>query len=144
VTLTQHQRGGRGDGWGIDAVDAGAIVIGWITKLVVVFAIIGVLGFDAISVGLGYTSTADDANNAVQAASQSYERSHDLQAAYTAAEAVIKPTETIGTKDFTIQPDGTTSLSVTNTAHTLVLYRTSQTKGLAVVTVHATGLYTGS
>jgi hypothetical protein len=147
VDVTRHQRHGRDDsisGSPAEAGDAGTIVIGWITKLVVTFAIIGVLGFDAISVGIGQLATSDDASHAVQAASQNFQTTHNLQAAYTAAVAAVKPGETIGTADFTIQPDGATSLSLTNTVHTLLLYRTSQTRRLTVITAHATGKYTGS
>ncbi|MDX6213503.1 MAG: hypothetical protein QOF82_2590 [Frankiales bacterium] len=127
-----------------EAGDTGSIIIGWITKLVITFAIIGVLGFDGISVGMGHIATADDADTAVQAASQNFQSTHSLQAAYMAAQAAIKSTETIRTTDFTIKPDGSTSLTVTDTVHTLVFYRTSQTRGLTVITAHATGKYTGS
>jgi hypothetical protein len=141
VDLTLH--GGNG-GDPDETGDTGSIIIGWMTKLVVTFAIIGVLGFDAISVGVGQLATADDASTAVQAASQNFETTHNLQAAYTAAVAAVKPGETIRTADFTIQPDGTTSLSLVNTVHTLLLYRNSQTKRLTVITAYATGKYTGS
>ncbi|MDX6228387.1 MAG: hypothetical protein QOI76_1777 [Frankiales bacterium] len=144
MDLTLHQQDGRGDDVQVEAGDAGSIVIGWMTKLVVTFAIIGVLGFDGISVGLGHLATSDDASTAVQAASQNFQSSHNLQAAYAAAQAAVKSTETIGTTDFTIRPDGTASLTLTNTVHTLVFYRTSKTKGLTVITAHATGKYTGS
>ena len=53
------------------------------TKLAAVAAIFGVIGFDGISVGVGHLTTADAAANAVQAASQSYQSRHDVQAAFT-------------------------------------------------------------
>lgn len=124
--------------------DEGSIVVGWMTKLVAVAAVVGVVGFDGISVGVAHLSTTDDANNAVQAASQSYERQHDLQQAYTAARGAINAHEEVLVKGFAIQPDGTTTLTIVNTVKTLLLERTSQTKGWAVVTVTATGKYTGS
>jgi hypothetical protein len=127
-----------------DRSDAGSIVLGWLTKLVVAGAIFGVVGFDGISVGVAHLTTVDDAGNAVQAASQNFQTTHNLNMAYAAAKATINPREELGTTDFTIDPDGTTHLTLTNTVHTLLLYRTSQTKGLAVVKVHATGKYTGS
>ena len=124
--------------------DAGSIVLGWMTKLAIAGALIGVVGFDSISVGLAHLNTADDAESAVQAASQTYQQTHNLQAAYTAATKAVKPSEIVGTTDFTIAADGTTSLSLTNTAHTLLLYRTKSTSKWADVTVHASGKYTGS
>jgi hypothetical protein len=122
--------------------DAGGIVIGWMTKLAVVFAIIGVLGFDGIAVGVGHLSTADDAANAAQAGSQTYLSSHNINTALSAA--TLKVGETLDADTFAILPDGTTSVTLTRTVHTLVLYRTSKTAGLAVITARATGKYTGS
>lgn len=124
--------------------DEGSIVVGWITKLVAVAAIVGVLGFDGISIGVAHLSTADNADDAVQAASQSYEGHHDIQAAFTAAAGALNSHEELQVKGFSIQPDGTTTLTVVNTVKTFLLERTSQTKGWAVVTVSASGKYTGS
>ena len=123
--------------------DDGSIVVGWMTKLAITAAIIGTLGFDGISVGLGHLSTSDDANNAAQAASQIFQQSHNLTLAYNAAHAALKPQETISSTDFTVASDGTATVSVTNTVHTLVFFRTSATKAWTVITVHATGKYTG-
>lgn len=139
MNLTQVQPDERTRGG-----DAGSIVLGWVTKLAVAGAIVGVIGYDGISVGLAHLSTPDDANEAVQAASQTYLHTHNLQAAYTAAAAAVKPTELVGTTDFTVTPDGTTSLSVTATAHTLLLFRTKRTSKWADITVYATGKYLGS
>lgn len=125
------------------ATDEGSIVIGWMTKLAITAAIVGTLGFDGISVGVGHLSTAGDADNAVQAASQNFQTTHNLTAAYKAAVGAVKPQESVGVTDFTIAADGTTSLTVTNTVHTLVLFRTSKTKEWTVITAHATGKYTG-
>ncbi len=140
MDLTQQHRKSEDAGAG----EAGSIVIGWMTKLAVVAAVVGVLGFDGIAVGVGHLSTSDDASNAVQAASQNYLSTHNINSAYAAAKEVLKSTEEIKTADFTITRDGTTSLSLTNTVHTLVLHKTSQTAGWAVITAHATGKYTGS
>jgi hypothetical protein len=137
VDLTQQHLHEPGAG------DGGSIVISWITKLAIVAAIVGTLGFDGISVGLGHLSTAGDADNAVQAASQNFQTTHNLTAAYQAAVAAIKPKETVGVTNFTVAADGTASLTVTNTVHTLVFFRTSETKKWTVITAHASGKYTG-
>ena len=138
MNLTQHHLDD------LSGPDAGGIVVGWMTKLALTAAVVGLLGFDGISVGVAHFSTADDASNAVQAASQSYELQHNLQNAYNAAEAAINSHESIKTTNFAILPDGTTTLTLTNTVKTLVFFRTSLTKGFAVVTVTASGKYTGS
>ncbi len=124
--------------------DEGSIVVGWLTKLVAVAAIVGVVGFDAITIGLGHLTTASDADNAVQAASQSYELHHDVQAAFTAAGATLNSHEELEIKGFAIQPDGTTTLTVTNTVKAMLIDRFSQTKSWAVVQATSTGKYTGS
>lgn len=124
--------------------DEGSIVIGWITKLAAVAAIFGIVGFDGISIGVAHLTSADAASNAVQAASQSYEGRHDIQAAFTAAAQTLNSHQELLVKGFAIQPDGTTTLTIVNTVKTLLLERTSETKGWAVITVSATGKYTGS
>lgn len=124
--------------------DEGSIVVGWMTKVVVVAAIVGLVGFDGISVGVGHFTTSDAAANAAQAASQNYEQRHDVQTAFTAAAATLNSNEELLVKGFSITADGTTTLTVANTVKTLLLERTSQTKGWAVVTATATGKYTGS
>jgi hypothetical protein len=124
--------------------DEGSIVIGWITKLAVVAAIFGVLGFDGISVGVAHLTTADAAANAVQAASQSYEVRKDINVAFAAAAQTLNSHEELQSKGFSIAADGTATLTITNTVKTLVLERTSKTKGWAVVSATASGKYTGS
>lgn len=124
--------------------DAGGIVVGWLTKLAIVTAIVAVLGFDAISVGLGHLNTTSDGDKAVQAASQNFLTTHSEQKAYAAATETLNSHEEIPVASFSIDPDGTTHLSVTNTIHTLVLFRVAKTAKLAVITEKVSGKYTGS
>lgn len=126
-----------------DEAELGGIVLGWMTKIVAIGAIVGVVGFDGISVGISHLNTTDDANTAVQAASQSYQTTHSVQQAYDAAVAAVKPGEAVLQSDFTVSPDGTTTLTVTNTAKTLLLYRSKSTSKWAAITVHATGKFLG-
>ncbi len=128
----------------LDARDAGGIVVGWMTKLAVIAAIVGLIGFDAISVGLGHLSTSDDGGKAVQAASQTFQSSHNLQQAYVAATRAVNPNEVVNQAGFAVDPDGTAHLSVTNKVHTLVLFRLSVTRKWTVITEKVSGKYTGS
>ena len=48
--------------------DSGSIVLGWLTKLVVVLLLVGVVLFDFVSVGVARMTASDDANTAAQAA----------------------------------------------------------------------------
>jgi hypothetical protein len=124
--------------------DDGSIVIGWMTKLVITAAIVGTLGFDGIAVGVGHLSTADDASNAAQSASQTFEVTHNLTLAFNAARGSLKPQESLSSKGFAVAADGTATVTVTNTVHTLVFQRTSVSKAWTVITAHATGKYTGT
>ena len=122
--------------------DRGDIVISWLTKLIVVAALVGVVGFDAISVGVSKMSVSDDASTAVEAASSSWQSSrHNIQFAYQSAqEALSNPlTEEIPVNSFSIDPDGTVHLTVVKTARTLLLFRVHKLAHYAVVTSTASG-----
>ena len=122
--------------------DRGDIVISWLTKLVVVTALIGIVGFDGISIGVAKFNVSDDASSAVNAASSSWQSSqHNIQFAYESAqEALSNPTtEEIPVNSFSIDPDGTVHLTVVKTARTLLLFRIHKLAHYAVVTSSASG-----
>lgn len=118
--------------------DNGSIVIGWLTKLVVAFAIIGVALFDSLSIGAARLGASDDANTAAEAAAADYHTSHNVQSAYVAAvETLPSSSETIPAKQFVVEPDGTIELVLVRTTTTLVAHRIGPLKKYALVTVHA-------
>lgn len=115
--------------------DAGDIVVGWLTKLVLVLAVVGVAMFDAISVGAAQMNASDDASGAASAAQTAWVSSHNVQAAYDAAEqSLTNPSEQILTRGFTIDADGTVRLELRRTVTTLVLHRIGPLKKYTVVT----------
>ena len=121
--------------------DRGDIVLGWLTKLVVVLAVLGVIGFDLISLGTARFQAEDHAQSAVRAASSSYAGSQDLQQAYDAALAeVVEHGDTIDPQTFTIAPDGTVTLTLHRTAPTMVVEKIAPLREWADVarTVSAT------
>ncbi len=116
--------------------DDGGVVIGWLTRVVITFAVIGVLLFDAISVGTTSTSVADQGSTAAQEASTTWNTSHDIQKAYDAAVAsaiAADPLNEVTTKGFSVDPDGTVHLVIWRTAPTLVISKWSRTAGWARV-----------
>jgi hypothetical protein len=116
--------------------DAGAIVMGWLAKIALVLTLVGIAGFDAVSVGAGHVSTTDDANSAASAASADYQTSHSLQSALAAAQDVItNPNETLLPKSLTISPDGSATVTVERKITTLVMYRIGPLKKYTVVQV---------
>jgi hypothetical protein len=126
--------------------DRGGIVVGWLTKLTVVLALIGIMLFDAISIGTTNANVADQASQAAFMASSTWDQTRDLQATYEAAVSSAleqDPQNVVSTKGFSIDPDGTVHLVMSRDAKTLVLYRWSKTKSWAHVTRAAQGRSVG-
>lgn len=120
----------------IDQRDRGSIVVGWLTKLVVVIAVLGVMAFDAIAVGAARMNASDDANQAASAAQTAWQSSHNVQTAYGAAEgSLTNSSEQILTRGFAIDPDGTVHLLLRRTAPTLVMSKIGPLKKYTIVTV---------
>ena len=118
-----------------DRRDSGSIVLGWLTKVILVITIAGVVLFDGVSVGVARMSAQDDANTAAGAASNDWKINHNVQSAYNAATAVItNPSERVLTRGFRIDPDGTVHLLLRRTATTLVMYRIGPLKKYGVIT----------
>ena len=117
--------------------DTGSIVIGWLTKLMVAFAIVGVALFDSISIGAARLGATDDASTAAEAASANYRSSHDVQQAYRAAvDTLPSDSESLPPQQFLVQADGTVSLVLRRTTTTLAAHRIGPLKKYAVVVVH--------
>ena len=102
--------------------DRGDIVLGWLTKLVATLAVLGVIGFDLVSLGTARFQAEDHAQSAVRAANDAYAGSKDLQAAYDAALAeVVEHGDTIDPQSFSVAPDGTITLTLHRTAPTMLV-----------------------
>ncbi len=102
--------------------DRGDIVLGWLTKLVVVLSLLGLVGFDLISLGSTRFQAEDHAQSAVRAAARTWSGPASLQAAYEAAVAeVVQHGDTIDPQSFSVAPDGTVTLTLLRTAPTLVV-----------------------
>lgn len=121
--------------------DRGDIVLGWLTKLVATLAVLGVIGFDLVSLGAARFQAEDHAQTAVRAANEAYRGSADLQAAYDAALAeVAGHGDTIDPQTFSISPAGAITLTLHRTAPTMVVERIAPLRDWAQVqrTVTAT------
>jgi hypothetical protein len=103
--------------------DRGAMRVVTITKLLVVMVILGVCGYDTFAIMATRVHTEDDAQNAAYAASSTWNSTKNINEAYQSAVAAVagKPCEKVLTQGFSIDPDGTAHLTVTCTAHTLVV-----------------------
>jgi len=126
--------------------DRGDIMMSWLTKIVVVTAVAGVMIFDAVSLGVTATTLTDQGNYAARQASESWQETSSVQKAYDAALAVAveaNPHNTIDTKSFTIDGDDTVHLTISREATTLVLYRWSKTAEWAQLSRTVKGLSVG-
>jgi hypothetical protein len=118
--------------------DRGDIILGWLVKLVVVLGLVGLAGFDVLSVATNRISLSDDGTTAAMAASDVYGSSHSSRAAYAAADRSAKDAgATLETRGFQILPDGTVFLTLHRTAHTLIIKRVGPLQRFALGTVAA-------
>jgi hypothetical protein len=102
--------------------DDGSIVLGWLTKIALGLAIVGLLLFEAVSVGLAHMGAQDDARGAASAASDVWQSTHKAELAYQAALSYAdEHGDVLSPDDFEALPDGTVSVRITKVATTLVL-----------------------
>lgn len=100
------------------------MVLGWLTKLVVVLSVLGVLGLDGFAWASARVGAQDSAEQAGRAAASTWQQTKHLQTTYDAALAeVVASGDTIDTASFTAAPDGAVTLTLRREATTLVLHR---------------------
>jgi hypothetical protein len=107
------------------AADRGDIVIGWLVRLVVVLAVVGVLAFDGLSIGVARLAVTDSAAGAAREAGQELAAGAAPQAAYlTAVEAAVTDDayNEVPAGSFVARRDGSVTLTVVRDTPTLVLH----------------------
>jgi hypothetical protein len=102
--------------------DAGSIVIGWLTRIVVVMAIIGLVAFDAMAIAQGHVSASDEADEVAQDAHNTWSDTHDVDKAYATADGEVKARgDRIPKGGFTIEPKtGYVTVKVQHSVDTLL------------------------
>jgi hypothetical protein len=123
--------------------DRGDIVLGWLTKVTVVLVLLGLVLFDAVSVGVGRVQAEDSATTAARAAVRAYQQSSDVQVAYAAAlrelERDGKDLDTIAPEEFAVDPTtGAVTVTVRRTAPTMLLEKIGPLEHWADTAVEAT------
>lgn len=103
------------------------MVIGWFTRIIVVFAVIGILGFDAITLTGAHLGAQEDANSAASNIAAAWQSSHTAVGAYAAAVAAGQTALTHGEAlvpgSVQIAADGEVTLRVHRVAeHTLIAH----------------------
>lgn len=128
------------------ASDRGDIVLGWLTKIVVVLAVAGLGLFDAISVASTAMTLSDQGSYAAREASEVWQQTGSVQQAYDAAVATAteqNPVNVVDPKTFRIDEDNTVRLQVSRTATTILLYRWGRTAEWAELDREAAGRSVG-
>ena len=113
--------------------ERGDIVLGWLTRIVVVLSIVAISAFDTIAIASSHLSATDDANAAAEAANFAWNnRNGNVQAAYdAAAEYAETHSETLVPKSFSITTTGEVHLILKSHATTLAVGRIGPLKKLA-------------
>lgn len=119
--------------------DDGTIVLGWLTRLVAVFAVLGLLAYDGVSVLVATVGAADDAGTAASAAADTYQSTHDVQKAYQAAVQAVPSQDAIDPADFAVAPGGKVTLTVERTPTTLWLQHVGPLKKWTTVAQGGSG-----
>ena len=110
------------------------------TKLALTMAVLGLIGFDGLSLVSAKFSAADRATTYANDAAALYKSNKNIDTTYAAivAEAADKG-DTVDSKTFTVQPDGIVTLTVHHTASMIWMDRVSFLKKYATVTEHGEG-----
>lgn len=99
-------------------------MLGWLGRLVVLFALLGVLAYDGVKVMTSHFGAADDAATASREAVDTYQQTKDVQESYNAAVRTLDGKgDTVETKTFTVNPDGSIDLVVVKEVSTLWMKR---------------------
>ena len=105
-----------------DHSDRGDVVLGWLTKLAACTAVVGLIGFDAVSLSATQFQAEGRAQTAVRAAVESYRTDKDVQRSYDAAlRTVVADGDSIDTEGYTIGADGSVTLRLRSQAPTLLV-----------------------
>ena len=100
--------------------DEGAIVLGWLTKVVLVLAVLGFLSYDGIAIVSANISAADRANTLASEAADDMRAMRDVNKAYAAISAeAAQNGDTIEPQDFRVGSDGHVTLVLRREATSL-------------------------
>jgi hypothetical protein len=123
------------------ARDAGDIILGWLTRIVIGLAITAVVGFDGLSIAVAHVSAMDDANSAAIAASTAWRADQgNATAIFQAAESsAALHNETVLPSSVHVDADGTAHLKLRHDAITLAVRHLGPLRSWTVVIVNGSG-----
>jgi hypothetical protein len=103
--------------------DRGGIVLGWLTRITLIFTILGVVGFEVLSVAVTHVQVQDIGQSAGQDAIASYQQSRNPVLAYEAASAYAEGHEARIIKKSFVIDDQSVSFDLVKVAPTLLMFR---------------------
>jgi hypothetical protein len=125
MTLVRRERSWR--------TDSGSVVFGWLGRLTLTFAVLGVVGFEVLSIAVTHVGIQDIGVTAGDRALTAYQDSHNPTLAFSAADQyATEHSATIVKNTFQISAQSV-SFEITKTAPTLLLYRWDKTAGYAEI-----------
>ncbi|GEM_PF-4921872 len=116
--------------------DAGAIVLGWLTKLILVLVVGGVVLFDVMAIAYGQVSAADDARQVARIATDAIvlkNASPDEAAKLAYTRAQTRGID-VTPEAITVERDGSVTVVIDRDIQTLVAYRIGPIEHLSRVT----------
>ena len=121
--------------------DRGDIVLGWLTKLAASLAVVGLVGFDGVSILSKRFTAEDHAQSAARAAVSAYRDTRSAQKAYDAALAeVAQHGETIDAGPaFVVAQDGSITLTLRTEAPTMLVEKVPPLREWASLSTTVTG-----
>jgi hypothetical protein len=105
--------------------DAGAIVLGWLTKLILVLVVGGVVLFDVMAIAYGQVSAADDARQVARIATDAMvlRNASPEEAAELAYSRAQSRGIEVSPEAITVERDGSVTVVIDRDIQTLVAYR---------------------
>lgn len=114
--------------------ERGDILLGWFVRIVTFLLLLGIVGFELISLLTARVQGADTADQIAVAAADAFAPKKSEKAAYAAAEAAaIELKAELIPDQFVVTEDGSVDLKVRKVATTLFLYRTDATAKWAII-----------
>src|SRR5689334_175230 len=96
-----------------EPTDGGSMVLGWLARIAIVVAVVGVLGFDAIAIAQVHVRADDAASQAADQAATTWLATHDFtKTVLVARTAAAQDDMTVLAKDVRVQPDGSVTVTV--------------------------------
>ncbi|HEY5456709.1 MAG TPA: hypothetical protein VIJ96_14690 [Acidothermaceae bacterium] len=123
------------------APDTGDVILSWLTRVVLVIAVIAVVGFDGLSIAVAHVSAQDDANSAAAAAATAWVSDKGALAPtlLAAQNSASQHDETVLPNSLSVGTDGTVHLKLVRDASTLVIRHIGPLRSWATVIVKGSG-----